>query len=220
MAALDSLYNPVSRLAVLPDAMNVNKDPTTNSLYWDVASQYYLNDVVLSAVNGGAYVMRGGDTLLGAAPPLSVRGGDDPAVDATGIWTRLSQSSWEGPPATALTFAVGAAASAVVAVTAGAAYPVVDGYTYSVQFQGSVTGAGAQTVADYTTWTFTPNGDGAVPVTVDVLPRVGVASRNFSISANVTVPALGTTITLSGAKANPSSQDLTVAGSWSFTQIG
>lgn len=218
MAALDSLYNPVSRLAVLPDAMNVNKDPTTNSLYWDVASQYYANDVVLSPTNGGAYVMVGGPEGLGGHL-LAVRGGDDPALDTTGTWTRLSQSSWEGA-APALTFAVGAAASAVVAVTAGAAYPVVGGYSYSVQFQGSVTGAGAQTVADYTTWTFTPNGAGAVPVSVDVLPRVGVTSVNFAVSAIVTVPALGTTITLSGAKANPSSQDLTVAGSWSFTQIG
>ena len=89
-----------------------------------------------------------------------------------------------------------------------------------MQFQGSVSGAGAQTAADWTRWTFTPNGAGAVPVTVDVRPLVGQLVTYFSLSANVLVPAAGTTITLSGAKANPSSQDLTVVGNWSFTQIG
>jgi hypothetical protein len=150
---------------------------------------------------------------------FSTRGGLDPSEDTTEVWVRLSQSSYEGP-APALTFAVGATASAVVAVTAGAAYPVFGEYTYSVQLQGSVTGAGAQTTGDWTRWTLTPNGAGAVPVTVDVPPLVGDTVRNFTISANVLIPTLGTTVTLSVAKANPSSQDLTVVANWSFTQIG
>jgi len=218
MASLESLANPVSRLAVLPDAMNVNKDPTTNSPYWGVDSQYYANDVVLSPTNGGAYLMVGGAEGPGGHL-LSVRGAVDPALDVDGVWVRLSQSSWEGAPATPLAFAVGATASAVVAVTAGAAYPAVGGYTYNVQFQGSVAGAGAMAAADWTTWTFTPTGGGTA-VSVDVLPKVGANSVNFALSVNVTLADAATAVTLSGAKANPSSQDLTVVGNWSFTQIG
>jgi hypothetical protein len=201
--SLESLQNPVSRLAVLPDGMSVNKNPEDNSPYWDVASQYYVNDVVLSSLNSGAYLMVGGATVDGAPAQTAVRGGDDPAEDATGNWIKLSQSSWEGyyNP----TIGVPAAAATVIAITANAAYSAEPGYSYSVTFSGLSTTPLVQTAADWTRWTWTPSGTGALPLTIDVQPTVGSTTTNFSVSGVLTMgdvvapPALDI-ITMSGAK--------------------
>ena len=87
--SLDPLKNPLERFKSLPTTMNWRKNPTDNSAYWSPDIQYYVNDVVLSGVDEGAYVMNGaGDTLVDSA--TSVRGGDDPAQDTTGNWATLA----------------------------------------------------------------------------------------------------------------------------------
>ena len=204
MGSLESLTNPVSRLAALPDAMNVNKNTNDNSPYWDVLAQYYVNDLVFSSVNEGAYLMVGPPIGPGGVAPLSVRGGVDPALDDSGMWVKTSQMSWKNDfnP----TIAVPAAAATVLVVSANASYPALPTYSYAVTFSGTYTCPLVTTADDWATWTWTPSGAGAVPLVVDLLPKVGVAATNFSVSGVMTMgaavapPALDV-ITLTGAKA-------------------
>jgi len=204
MGSLESLSNPVSRLAVLPDAMNVNKSAVDNSPFWDVEKQYYANDVVFSSVNSGAYLMVGGQVGPGGVALLSVRGGADPSADDTGVWLKTSQSSWLGYNNP--TIAVPAPGATVITVSAGATQPALPAYTYAVTFSGTMTCPLVTTAADWATWTWTPTGAGAQPLVVDILPNVGVVATNFSVSGLVTMgdavaPPAVDLITMSGAKA-------------------
>lgn len=202
--SLESLKNPVSRLAVLPDAMNVNKDPNDNSPYWNPASQYYTNDVVLSSVNSGAYLMVGGPTD-NSDPLTGVKGGDDPSADTTGVWEKLSQSSWAGYFNPTIT--TPGAGATTIAVSANNVYSALPGYSYMVTFSGTVTFPLVAAATEWSTWTWTPSGTGALSLVMDVQPTVGNLATNFSLSgvltmgAAVVLPALDI-ITLTGAKAS------------------
>jgi hypothetical protein len=160
---------------------------------------------VLSSVNSGAYLMVGGAPLVPGGPAQTgVKGGNDPADDTSGLWEKLSQSSWAGYYNPTIT--TPGAGATVIAVSANAAYDALPGYSYMVTFSGTYTCPLVTTADDWNRWTWTPSGTGALPLVIDILPNVGVAATNFSVSGVLTVgaavapPALDI-ITLSGAKA-------------------
>lgn len=84
MTSLESLTNPSERLQYLPTAMQMRPSdfPPSSSYVWSSIIQYYLNDVVISPVDGAAYVYTGGPNQITA-----LLGGSDPS--ASSDWTLL-----------------------------------------------------------------------------------------------------------------------------------
>jgi len=221
--SLQPLANPQSRFASLPTSMSWRKNPTDNLPVWSSQIQYYVNDVVLSPLDSGAYVMSGAGATLADSETV-VRGGDDPAIDYTaGNWRSLGAAGvgWNNWDQFAPTFAALIPAGPVVAATNGVATEAPDS-TWLVTFQGTQTRPLVFAATDLLTLTFTPSGVGATPVSVLVpTPPVGAAaSQPFSVSAVVTLPpALTTlTITVSGTTAG---QNNTITGAlWTLVRLG
>lgn len=217
MASLESLKNPVTRLGVLGTAGSQSgsfrRNEVDNSNIWDAAKQYYLNDVVFSAIDGGAYVMDGGPTVGSAAPRTAVVGGADPATDwtasATAVWVPLAPS---GPrvvePAGVQSATLAAAGGALTftncaLVQGDVGTNVALGDTnFMAHVRFGITFSAVATAAEWFTLTLAPTGGTAAPVAnVTVVPAVGVALQNVSVSAYVPLAADGTTtsIVLTGA---------------------
>lgn len=215
MASLESLKNPVTRLGVLGTAgsqsSSFRRNEVNNSDIWDVTKQYYLNDVVFSAIDGGAYVMSGGPTLASAPPVTAILGGADPATE----WTGNAGSPWVpmaslGPrvvePAgvQSATLAAGTFTftnCALLQTAVGANVSLGDAH-YVAHVRFAITFNAVATAAEWFNLTLTPTGGTAAPaVSITVPPAVGVALQNVSVSAYVPLAADGTTtsIVLTGA---------------------
>jgi hypothetical protein len=221
MASLESLKNPVTRLGVLGTAgsqsASFRRNEVNNSNVWDATKQYYLNDIAFSAIDGGAYVMDGGITVGSAAPLTAILGGDDPATDwtasAAAIWVPLAGN---GPRVVEPAGAQSATLVAGGAITftncnllqAAVGTSVILGDTnFMAHVQFAITFSAVATAAEWFNLTLTPTGGTVTPaVAVTVVPAVGVALQNVSVSAYVPLAADGTTtsIVLTGAM-NPAS---------------
>jgi hypothetical protein len=219
MASLESLKNPVTRLGVLGTAASQSasfrRNEVNNGDIWDVTKQYYLNDMVFSEIDGGAYVFSGGATAGGAPPQTSILGGVDPATDwfnGNSVWVPLAtlgprvveptgtqSATVSAPPAGAFAFvncnleqeSVGDATN----------FPLGSA-NYMAHVQMTVTLSSVATAAEWFTLTFTPTlGTAAPAVSVTVVPAVGLAAQNVSVSAYVPLATDGTTesIVLTGA---------------------
>jgi hypothetical protein len=229
MASLESLKNPVTRLGVLGTAgsqsASFRRNEVNNSNIWDSTKQYYLNDVVFSAVDGGAYVMDGGATASSAPPLTSHLGGNDPAIDwansASPIWVPLAAN---GPrvvePSGAQSATLAAAGGALtftncnlVQGDVGANVSLGDA-NYMAHVQFAITFNAAATDAEWFNLTLTPTGGTATPpVRVTVVPAVGVPLQNVSVSVYVPLAADGTTtsIVLTGSMNSASGATATIA---------
>lgn len=215
MASLESLKNPVTRLGVLGTAgsqsSSFRRNEVNNSDIWDVTKQYYLNDVVFSAIDGGAYVMSGGPTAGSAPPVTAILGGADPATE----WTGNAGSPWVpmaslGPrvvePAgvQSATLAAGTFTftnCALLQTAVGENVSLGDA-SYVAHVRFAITFNAVATAAEWFNLTLTPTGGTVAPaVSITVPPAVGVALQNVSVSAYVPLAADGTTtsIVLTGA---------------------
>jgi hypothetical protein len=210
MASLESLTNPLERLNVLPTAMNFRKNPATSLPFWNVAIQYFINDVVISPLNNGAYICSGG-----TQDQTAVRGGVDPSLDTTGIWYSTSVQGVSNSQVFTSTVAIVGAAN-VITLPAGASLTAPALSTWLVVADGSTSCPLAITAADYSTYTFTANGAGAVSATLNIQPLVGPTTQNWGSSAVVSIGTGGTTITATGAYAG---QVPTVASGLRITYI-
>jgi len=228
MASLESLKNPVQRLGVLGTAASQSasfrRNEVGNSDIWDVTKQYYLNDIAFSDLDGGAYVFEGGPTVGTAAPATSILGGPDPALSwlaPNPIWVPLAGY---GPrvvePAGAQSATLSAAGGvltfvncALIQADLGANTPV--GYAnYMAHVQMAVTFSAVATAAEWFNLTLTPTGGTVTPSrVVTVIPAVGVALQNVSVSVYVPLAADGTTtsIALTGAMNGASLLTATIA---------
>jgi hypothetical protein len=225
MASLESLKNPVTRLGVLGTAgsqsASFRRNEVNNSNIWDATKQYYLNDIVFSAIDGGAYVMDGGATLLSAAPLTAILGGDDPAVDwvsgASPVWVPLAAN---GPrvvePANAQSATV-VAGGAITFTNCNLLQSAVGqtvllgdaNYMAQIQFTLVLTPVAPATAilaADWANLTLTPTGGTPNPgtarlVTVQPVTGTGAQTNNFAASVYVPLNADGSTtsIVLTGA---------------------
>jgi hypothetical protein len=187
MASLESLSNPLERTAVLPTAMNARKSGA-GDLTWDANVQYFVNDVVLSTLDGGAYVFTGG-----ATDRTAILGGADPAADPT-LWTSLAPIGIQNSSIVAVPAQLGAAG--VITLPAGATLPVPAGASVLCIAQGQLVTAAATVVGDRSSFIFTANGAGAVSSTTQVVPLVDTISdtTRFTISAVVTAGTGGTSV--------------------------
>jgi hypothetical protein len=211
MASLESLKDPLQRLGVLGTAgsqsSSFRRSEVNNSDIWDVTKQYYLNDMVFSAIDGGAYVMEGGATAGSAAPVTAILGGDDPAID----WSANVPAIWV-PMATygpRVVVPAGAQSATVVAggaitfancdlaqAAVGANVALGDtNFTAHVQFQ--ITWSAPATAAEWFNLTLTPSGGTPVAAQlVTVVPAAGVAQQNVSVSVYVPLAGDGTTTSI------------------------
>lgn len=194
--SLESLQNPLERLSVLPTTMSWRSNPVTNDPTWDVSLQYFYNDVVVSGVNGGAYIFTGGASTLG--PPVvdhlwSLRGGVDPALDTNGYWQKMTQTGVETSVVATPTFAITAGPPSTFVVTNGALNDVPAGSVWLATLSYSVTWTAAQTPVDILTFQIASNGTGGSTDIEDVAPLVGATSKRgsaqFVVSAGANPPA-------------------------------
>ena len=217
MASLESLKNPVTRLGILGTAASQSasfrRNEVDNSDIWDVTKQYYLNDIVFSEIDGGAYVFSGGPTASSAPALTSILGGNDPATD----WTSDPTPEWV-PLAGYGPRVVEPSGVQSATVTAGGAFAFTNcsllqaavglnaplgNANYMAHVQMTVTFSAVATAAEWFNLTLTPTGGVAPPpaVAVTVVPAVGVALQNVSVSAYVPLATDGSTtsIVLTGA---------------------
>lgn len=184
MASLESLSNPLERLTVLPTTMNARFIGT--SLAWNSAVQYFKNDIVVSGVDGGAYVLE----------ITALKGGSDPSASAS--WTKLAPTGIQNSQSIAVPSTVGTTSPNVIALPVGATLTGLPaGSRWLVTCQGSVTTPTATAAADVTTFTFTPNGAGASTFRFEPTPVANTTSlvTDFGQSGVVVVGTGGSTIT-------------------------
>jgi len=176
------------------------KNTTTNLAVWSAVVQYYVNDVVLSPVDGGAYVMSGnGDTL--ATSDVVVRGGSDPSADTDGNWVALypdgvGAANWNSGSSP---FTLTPAAANAITVAGGAllraAVPAGASEKWMVTLTATANKTGNFVAGDAVQFTFTPTVAGtAVPVADGTV--VGISSCGVSATAVVTLPATSTGATV------------------------
>jgi hypothetical protein len=165
MASLESLANPLERLSVLPTTMNLRKNPLTGLPVWDASIQYYLNDMVISQIDGGAYVFSGG---VAPNEQTTIRGGVDPSADATGKWIKTFPNGVSYYDSLNPTVADGGAGA--YTITNGS-LTVPEGSEWFVSVQSTTTSVAPLVADQVVSWTMTGSGAGGSAVQWDVLPR-------------------------------------------------
>lgn len=216
---LESLSNPLERLSVLPTSVSLRVNPLTNSPEWSAVVQYFKNDIVVSGVNGGAYIFVGG-----ALDQSCVRGGVDPALDTAGLWQKFTQTGVETYVPAATTFALaGILGAQTIAVTNGTLQDVDAGSVWLAILNYQITWTGNQTDADLMTWTVASTGTTGGTVNVDVLPRVTKAvnrgTATFVVAAGTNPPAQ-IDLALQGNIDGAASQLITaIAGSLAWVRL-
>jgi hypothetical protein len=196
MASLESLANPLERLSVLPTTMNLRKNPATGAPVWSALIQYFLNDMVVSSVDGGMYVMTGGSAVY-PNELTTIRGGVDPSADTSGVWVKTFPNGVSFY--SILTPSVASASAGVLTVTGGSqAVPENTDWLVVVTATSALTSPAVYAAGQYITWSVA--GTGGTTVSWDVVPNVGIGSVSWSGSGLVSV-GTGTTptVTLTGA---------------------
>ena len=200
--SLDPLKNPLERLKSLPSGMNWRKNPATNEPYWSNTIQYYANDVVLSINDEGAYVMSGSGNTLDESE-TAVRGGQDPAVDATGNWISLAPSGLGKANYIFAEPTMSAAGGNITITGANLVRPAVPINRASEIWMASMNfkciGAAGTVFGDALTITFDPVGGSGAAITVSALQKVGGFSP--SMTATVVLTAGSTGVVVTGAYA-------------------
>lgn len=204
MSALESLSNPLERLQTLPTAVQARG--AAGDITWDAGLQYYRGDLAISGITGGAYIFTGG-----AQERSAILGGVDPALELTGLWTRLAANGVSsvsvfdgaGPFAAALN-------GGAYTFPAGASILAPEGSTWMCVVQGTNTTAAAKAITDFSLFTFNANGVGAVDATVAPVMS-GTTISSFSATATVFVGVGGSSITFTG-QTGPASVAQSISG--------
>jgi hypothetical protein len=216
MASLESLANPLERTAVLPQSVNFNLNPLTGDPTWDVNRQYFQNDLVISGVDGGAYLLNGNSTTL--------LGGVDPALDGGANWQKTFPNGVSYYDSIVPAYATGGVGNTYVVTGINALplpvnkYLTSAGSVWQITYQATATSAGpALAAADVVNLSFTADGAGAVSSTIDVVPLVGATATRFAGSCVVEVGTGGTGIVVGGGYTATNIQ--TLAGRLTFVRI-
>jgi hypothetical protein len=196
--ALLPLRNALSFLDSAPAAMNLREYPgNPNTPLWDVDTQYFKNDCVISPTTGGMFIFAG----VNDAYKTTIRGGVDPWEDSfiDANWVSFAPVGLNDVTSTPVTATMVTTASTAATVTAGSfgldATLATPGATYLVTWQGIWNNGGvAFTATDQIIWSFNPDGAASVTVSATVAPGLVVAPFNMAGSAVVTIPADGTQI--------------------------
>ena len=215
--SLVPLSDPVQYVGAVPMGMNLRQN--AELLYtpvWSAGQQYYINDVAISALTGGAFVFSGSE---GGANQYFTRGGLDPALasadSATTGWRALQGKGLRFTQTTTASItgipAGGGDGTVPPALSLASTTSVVGLSTWNVMVQYTAVSGGAWAAADTFSFTLTP--DVGVPVVVNVWP--GTANPNLTthntVSAVVVCGADATSITLTMTKAAGGGSSLTLA---------
>jgi hypothetical protein len=207
--ALLPLRNALSFLDSAPAAMQFRETPgdltadppVLPNPVWNVANQYFKNDCVFSAVNGGMYIFAGGQ------PPnfTSIKGGDDPAVDANtnGNWLSLAPVGLNDVVTKEITATIGQAAASPATPSVGSfsltPAETSAGSLYLVSWSGVWTNATANfTGTDQLIWSFNPDG-GATAVTLSASCAPGVVASPFNMAGSAVVRTADDTTQITGS---------------------
>jgi hypothetical protein len=207
--ALLPLRNALSFLDSAPAAMqfretpgDLNADPPVlPNPVWNVANQYFKNDCVFSAVNGGMYI------FSGSQPPnfTSIKGGDDPAVDAVtnGNWLSFAPAGLNDVVTKTVTATIAQTALAAAVATVGSFSLTTDETSpdalYLVSWSGVWTNGTANfTGTDQLIWSFNPDG-GATAVTLSASCAPGVVASPFNMAGSAVVKTATDTTQIVGS---------------------
>lgn len=176
--ALESLRDPLSRLSTLPVTMNVAFSPSNSTNpYWDVTTQYFQNDVVLSPVDDGAYILLASSAVLGGVDP------SDPASD----WYSLSKATAGTALGPAAVTATGGATTAyALANTPALTAPAGTSWMVTVQANAAAS-AGALDSSDWLKWTVAIAGGTTASATF--VPSVDTVATSYSGCGSFVVSA-------------------------------
>lgn len=188
MASLESLANPLERIATLPTTVNLRVNPITNSPEWNATIQYFLNDIVISPIDGGAYIWGGGlavnpiTCVLGGADPSDVGGGSEWikfATNGVNTYSTLSPVYVAVAGAGATTYTLTVAGANVLDVPAGS--------EWLVNIQAVGTAPLALTAVDCVEWTVVGSGAGGTTAVADMLPRADLVSTSTRWASGLVV---------------------------------
>lgn len=172
--SLESLRDPLSRLSVLPVTMNVAFSPANSqNPFWDVTTQYFQNDVVLSPVDDGAYILLVDSVILG---------GLDPSVPASS-WYSLSKSTAGSVVSQSATVTGGATPAYVVTGLTLPSSPFSS--TWLVTVQATATAAAPLVAADWVEWTVAAAGGSSAKITF--VPVADTVKLSYSHGESVLV---------------------------------
>jgi len=221
--ALESLSNALQSLGAQPYVMNLrSQNAVTNDVTWDAATQYFINDMVRSSLNGGMYVYEAWDPITGDNTPSCIVSANDPST-AGGRADGWAPCQSVGLDSVAQTTAVVAGTAGAPAPAGALTVPLALSYTlaaagglgvvsvwlvkldYSVIITGNVATAGTE----FLNWTFTPTGTGAAPVVSTQAfgtanGTVATGPLGSTVSVVVVVPDDGTSIGVAGYQSTTS----------------
>jgi hypothetical protein len=218
--ALESLSNPLQALASLPYAMNLrSQDATTNNAEWSATTQYFINDVVRSPLTGGLYVYEAWDgaqnlssAIVSANDPSSVGGQAEGWASAQGNGLKTVDQNSAAVTGVAAGAAGSLGATAGLTLTLLNPIGVASTWLVKLDYNATLTGAGAFAATEWVVWTTTTNG--AAP-TVRVCNHVfgaGAVGSGSPVSVVVTLPADATTVTVTGVQSATSAVLLFTGG--------
>lgn len=212
--ALESLSNALQSLGAQPYVMNLrSQNAVTNDTTWDAATQYFINDMVRSPLNGGMYVYEAWDPITGDNTPSCIVSANDPST-AAGRADGWAPTQSVGLDSVAQTTAVvtgtGGAAGALTVplglgytLAAAGGLGVVSVWLVKLDYSVIITANAATAGTEFLNWTFTPTGTGAVPVVSTQAfgtanGTVATGPLGSTVSVVVIVPDNGTSIGVAG----------------------
>jgi len=203
--ALESLANPLQALGAQPYVMNLrSQDATTNNATWSATTQYFINDMVRSPTDGGLYVYEAwsgsantASCILSAVDPGSAGGRAAGWAPAQGEGLQTFRQTTAA--VTGGTAAGALAATAGLTLTLAAPLAVVSNWLVKLDYTATVA-TPPFVAAEHAIWTVAPNGTAPVSRLCTHSFGASVSSAGSPMSVVVTLPADGTTLTVSGVQ--------------------
>jgi hypothetical protein len=218
--ALESLSNPLQALAVLPYAMNLrSQDATTNNAEWSATTQYFINDVVRSPLTGGLYVYEAWDgaqnlpsAIVSANDPSSVGGQAEGWASAQGNGLKTVDQNSAAVTGVAAGAAGSLGATAGLTLTLLNPIGVASTWLVKLDYNATLTGAGAFAATEWVVWTTTTNGAAPTVRVCNHIFGAGAVGSGSPVSVVVTLPADATTVTVTGVQSATSAVLLFTGG--------
>jgi len=207
--SLDPLSNPLSSVGVLPYGQNLrSQTAVTNNVNWSATTQYFINDMVRSPLDGGMYVYEAWSGV--ANTPTCRVGGSDPSTAAgkTAGWSSTQGNGLKTVQQTAAAVtgtALGAAGAlgGTAGLTLTIPSPTLVGasvWLVKLDYVTGLTGVATFGATEWVAWTVTPNGTAPAARQCNHVFGAGATSSGSPVSFIVNAPADATTLTVTGVQ--------------------
>jgi len=213
--ALESLSNALQSLGAQPYVMNLRSATAlTNDPTWSPTTQYFINDMVQSPVNGGMYVYTAwnpnlggsnqGSCLVSVNDPSSANGAAEgwAPTQSVGLRTVTQTSAAVTGVAAGAAGALGGTAGLALTFTGAGGLGQVSTWLVKIDYTMSITAPPFATDT-WAQWTVTPNGTGPTAVSSIHLFGAGAttdganAASGSPVSMVVNAPADATQFAIS-----------------------